>query len=86
MAILSLKLSEIKVFSKYSHDDPILLLDDVFSELDDIKKNNLLSYIDGKIQTIITTTEISHISDSILKQAKIIEIENGAIKSINEVN
>lgn len=86
IAILSLKLAEIKVFSKYNRDEPILLLDDVFSELDDIKKNNLLSYIDGKIQTIITTTEITHISDSILRQAKLIEIEDGAIKSINEVN
>jgi len=85
MAILALKLSEIAVFTTYCNSKPILLLDDVFSELDEIKKNNLLSYIDGEIQTIITTTEISNIEDSILAKSKLIEIEDGAIKSITEV-
>lgn len=85
MAILSLKLSEIEVFSNYCKTKPILLLDDVFSELDDIKKNNLLSYINGDIQTIITTTEITNIEDFILSKSKLIEIESGAIKSITEV-
>lgn len=85
MAILSLKLAEIHVFEKYTHDKPILLLDDVFSELDDMKKNNLLSYINGEIQTIITTTEFTNIEKSILEQSKLIEIEHGAIKSITEV-
>lgn len=85
MAILALKLSEIPIFSGYCNSPPILLLDDVFSELDDIKKNNLLSYISGDVQTIITTTEISNIEEGILKTAKLIEIENGAIKSITEV-
>ncbi len=85
MAILAIKLSEIIVFENYCHEKPILLLDDVFSELDDGKKNNLLSYISSDIQTIITTTEISNIENSILEKSKLIEIENGAIKKITEV-
>lgn len=85
MAILSLKLAEINIFTNYSHTKPILLLDDVFSELDDGKKNNLLSYISNDIQTIITTTEVSNIEESILNKSKLIEIEDGVVKHITEV-
>ncbi len=85
IAILSLKLSEIEIFKNYCQKQPILLLDDVFSELDDVKKNNLLSFIRKEIQTIITTTEISNIESSILNESKLIEIEDGAIKSVKEV-
>lgn len=84
LAVIALKLSEIEVFKRYEKN-PILLLDDVFSELDDIKKNNLLSYITDNIQTIITTTDIQNISEEIIKNSKIIEIENGKIKNIKEV-
>lgn len=80
MAILALKLSEIEIFKKYKGTIPILLLDDVFSELDDKKKNNLLNYIDGEIQTIITITDINNIDKKIINKSKIIEIENGSIK------
>ena len=45
MAILTLKLSEIEVFSNYKKTSPIILLDDVFSDLDIIKRNNLLKHI-----------------------------------------
>lgn len=77
MAILSLKLSEIDIFTKESNDTPILLLDDVFSELDDFKKNNLLKNINKNIQTIITTTDINNIDGEIVKNAKLINIKNG---------
>ena len=80
MAILSLKLAEIEIFKKYKNTLPILLLDDVFSELDDKKKNNLLNYINENIQTIITTTDINNINNDIVKKSNIIEIFNGNIK------
>lgn len=85
MAVLSLKLSEIEIFKCYKKESPILLLDDVFSELDDFKKNNLLNYITENIQTIITTTDLSDIDESIQKKAKRIEIEKGSIKKVEEV-
>lgn len=80
MAILSLKLAEIEIFKKYKNTLPILLLDDVFSELDDKKKDNLLNYINENIQTIITTTDINNINNDIVKKSNIIEIFNGNIK------
>lgn len=84
MAVLSIKLAEIDLFCKKKNQYPILLLDDVFSELDDQKKNNLLNYIHEKMQTIITTTDLKNIDHSIIEKAKLIEIENGKI--IKEVN
>lgn len=80
-AILALKLSEVKLFSKLVSDTPILLLDDIFSELDIIKKNNILRYLDGNIQTIITTTDLKNIEDDIQKKANVYKIENGKIIS-----
>ena len=56
MAVLAFKLSELEIFKSYKNDCPILLLDDVFSELDNKKKNKLLKYIGSDVQTIITTT------------------------------
>lgn len=85
VAVLALKLAEIEIIKKYTGYNPILLLDDVFSELDDIKKNNLLKYVNGGIQTIITTTDLNNIDASIQDKAKLIEISNGDIVQIKEV-
>lgn len=79
MAVLAIKLSEIQILKKYKQENPILLLDDVFSELDDERKNSLLNYIHGEIQTIITTTDLKNINKNILKTAKIFHIQEGKI-------
>ena len=79
LAVISIKLAEIEIFKNYSKTSPILLLDDVFSELDDEKKNNLLKYINDDIQTIITTTDLEHIDDSIIKSSKLFKIEAGTV-------
>ena len=79
MAVLAIKLAEIQMFKEFTGQYPILLLDDVFSELDDIRKNNLLKYIQNDIQTIITTTDLSNIDKSIQKNSKLIHIRNGSV-------
>jgi DNA replication and repair protein RecF len=53
--VLALKILELEYLSK-ENDTPILLLDDVLSELDDIRRTFLLKYLQGKFQTFITTT------------------------------
>ncbi len=80
MAVLALKLSEIEVFKDYKKTSPIILLDDVFSDLDNNKKNNLLKHIDKNMQVIITTTDLDSIEKNILNKAKLIHIKNGKIK------
>ena len=85
LAVLTLKLSEIEIFKKYKDSVPILLLDDIFSEIDSIKRDNLLKYINKDIQTIITTTDVDNIDHKFIKKAKLFQIDEGKIKKIKEV-
>lgn len=85
IAVLSLKLSEIEIFKKYKDSTPILLLDDIFSELDYKKQNNLLKYINRDIQTIITTTDLNNLDNRLIKKSKLFNINNGNIIKIKEV-
>lgn len=57
-ASLSLKLAELEVFNENLGEYPVLLLDDVLSELDENRQNKLLSYV-SNIQTILTCTEFN---------------------------
>lgn len=79
MAIIALKLSEIEIFKDFKQTNPIILLDDVFSDLDNNKKNNLLNHIDKDMQIIITTTNLDSIDKKLLTNAKLIHIKNGKI-------
>ena len=85
VAVLSTKLSEIEILKKYKESTPILLLDDVFSELDEKVRNNLLKYITKGVQTIITTTDLNKIESKLIKKSKLFNIENGVVKKIKEV-
>ncbi len=85
VAVLAFKLAEIEIFKKYKGTTPILLLDDIFSELDDNKKNNLLKYISRDIQTIITTTDLNNLDSKLIKKSKLFNINNGNIIKIKEV-
>lgn len=80
LAVIALKLAEIEIFKTYLNETPILLLDDVFSELDTKKKTSLLKYINTDIQTIITTTDLRTINRNIVKKSKIIKIDEGKIE------
>ncbi|MBR2588250.1 MAG: DNA replication/repair protein RecF [Bacilli bacterium] len=79
MAVIALKLSEIELFKDYKKTSPIILLDDVFSDLDSIKKNNLLKHINNKMQVIITTTDLENIDKKLIKKAKLIHIKSGKV-------
>ena len=79
-AALSLKLSEIELVKKMTKDNPVLLLDDVLSELDSNRQNYLLSTI-GDIQTIITCTGLDEFVNNRFEINKVFHIENGQIIS-----
>lgn len=76
-AALSLKLSEIELVKKITKDTPILLLDDVLSELDSSRQNYLLNYI-GDIQTIITCTGLEEFVNNRFEINKVFRVTNGA--------
>ncbi len=75
-AALSLKLAEISLVNKLSGDYPILLLDDVLSELDINRQRQLMSYIDN-IQTIITCTGLEDIIKQSFDINRVINIKDG---------
>ena len=79
-AIISYKLSEIDVFKEKIKKIPILILDDLFSELDEEKINNILNLIDNEVQTFITTTEIDKVNKKIKEKSKIFHITESGIK------
>lgn len=86
LAILALKFAEINLFKEIKNKYPIVLLDDIFSEIDLDKRKNLLKFIKSNIQFIITTTDINNISDKILEKATIFTVDNGAIKKRSDRN
>ena len=77
-AALSLKLSEIKLIENITNSSPILLLDDVLSELDSNRQNFLLNSI-GHIQTFITCTGLDEFINSRITINKTFKISNGSV-------
>lgn len=75
MAILALKLAEVFTFKEFNSNAPILILDDVFSELDVEKRNQLIKFLKDDIQVIVTTTDVNLIKKEYLMGAKIISLE-----------
>ena len=77
-AALSLKLSEIELVKKLTKDTPLLLLDDVLSELDSNRQNYLLNSIGG-IQTIITCTGLEEFVNNRFEINRIFKVSNATV-------
>lgn len=86
MAMIAFKLAEIPIFEEITGTKPVLLLDDIFSELDKSKKNHLIEFINDGIQVIITANDTVGISKKLLNNAKVFRIENGKIKDEGDYN
>ena len=80
-AALSLKLSEIYLVKKKIHDEPILLLDDVLSELDSSRQNYLLGSIHD-IQTIITCTGLDDFVSHQFEINKVFHVVKGEVSGL----
>jgi len=80
---LSVKLAEIELIHSEIKEYPILLLDDVLSELDDYRQSHLLNTIQGKVQTFVTTTSVDGIDHQTLKEASMFEVASGVINKVN---
>lgn len=77
-AILTIKFASIDIIKSISGEAPVLLLDDVLSELDIKRQQYILNSLDG-IQTLITCTGIEDIKSYIKKDFRIFEISNGKL-------
>lgn len=82
-AALSLKLAEIELVKHMIRDYPVLLLDDVLSELDGNRQNHLLSAI-NHIQTMITCTGLEDFINNSFKIDRLFHVVEGAVRDENQ--
>ena len=78
--VLSYKMAEVALIRDKLNQNPVLLLDDVMSELDNSRRSALFSLLSKGIQTFITATNAELIGDTTLNQARIVELDfNGVV-------
>jgi DNA replication and repair protein RecF len=80
-AALALKLAELKTIEAETGDQPILVLDDVLSELDSTRRGALLGSIGGLEQVILTTAEPESVPAAFIEQARMLNVQSGTIKT-----
>ena len=80
-AVMSLKLAELDWMHARTGTWPILLLDEVVAELDASRRAYLLGRIDGRSQTLLTTTELDIFTEDFIKRAAIWRVEDGQIST-----
>lgn len=78
--IISFKLAEVNIFYKKTKTMPILILDDLFSELDTSKISRIIKFFKKNIQIFITTTDLNNIDEKILKNSKVFKIKGKTIE------
>jgi DNA replication and repair protein RecF len=78
-AALSLKLAEFEYMHEFVGEPPLVLLDDVMSDLDDQRRDQLISWIDGKCQSFLSCTNLRPFSQTVLEKAAVWNVENGQI-------
>jgi DNA replication and repair protein RecF len=75
-----LKLAEAEVFRALLDDSPVLLLDDILSELDPTRRQFVQEQIQGEFQTLITVADLSTCDDLLLAGARQLKVERGTIE------
>lgn len=76
---LSVKLAEIDLMKAQTGEYPLLLLDDVLSELDTVRQTHLLKAIQNKVQTFLTTTSLSDVARQLINEPTIFKIKDGTL-------
>jgi DNA replication and repair protein RecF len=82
-AILALKLAELDVLAALDGRPPMLLLDDVFSELDPDRRSHLVRRIDALPQALVTTTTTDDLDPALVAGASVWSIEPGVVRSVH---
>ena len=61
-----------------------MILDDLFSELDSIKINNIIKMLNMEVQTFITTTDINDVKKELLVDSSVFKVENNCVERIDK--
>lgn len=78
-AALSLKLAELELMREEVGEYPVLLLDDVLSELDKNRQTQLIETFRGKVQTFITATGIESVNPDKIGEARLFNVQDGRV-------
>ncbi len=81
---LSLKLAEMEFMRLETKEYPVLLLDDVLSELDASRRKFLLEVAGRTVQTFVTATDIDNFSESLISRSRIFRVNKGQIITLQE--
>ena len=73
--VLALKMAEVLVSEDVTGSRPLLLLDDVMSELDETRRQSVIEFAQSGIQTVVTTTNLGYFSDELLGRSKVVEFD-----------
>jgi DNA replication and repair protein RecF len=80
-AVLSLKLAELHYLAEVTGEQPVLLLDDVMSELDPSRRERLLAALQPGPQALITAADLNDLPKSILERAAVFRVAQGTIRA-----
>ena len=72
--VLALKLAAVELVNEMMQEEPVLLLDDVMSELDEKHRMALTGFLERGAQAFITTTNLGYFSEELLKRAKVVNV------------
>lgn len=72
--VLAFKLAEVSLLRDMLGQNPVLLLDDVMSELDEVRRRALVKFVSGDIQTFVTTANLAYFDEDLLASARIVEL------------
>ena len=78
--VLACKLAEASIIEDMLSQKPVLLLDDVMSELDEHRRHALVEFISGDMQTFITTANLAYFDDSLLRNARVVQLGEEAAR------
>lgn len=81
---LSLKLAEIQMVKQKTKEAPVLLLDDVLSELDQQRQSHLLQAIQQQVQTFLTTTSLGDIQQEISGRPTLFQVDHGQVQRLSD--
>ncbi len=81
LSTLALKFAAREYLRRETGQDPVLLFDDVMSELDEERRGYLSGYFLGSTQAVITTTNLEYFDEEVLERARIIRISGGTLSS-----
>lgn len=76
---IALKLAEIEIMEESAGESPVVLLDDVMAELDDVRRARILDVTRDRCQTFITTTTLEHLGKNAADAGRVYEVRSGKV-------